>query len=166
MEELKKLDTDRRERKIAMYISQAKSSADTILESSPSTSDENRNLLNQINILIVEDEEGIRAVLEELLFMEGYKTTSAENGDEGIRRLGQTDFDLVFTDLNMPGVSGRDVAKAVKAQNSNTPVIVVTGWDTNALGADLTSSGVDRILKKPFDMDEVLTIVSDLIKSS
>ncbi|MCI0438354.1 MAG: response regulator [Chloroflexi bacterium] len=117
-------------------------------------------------ILIVEDEEGIRAVLEELLQMEGYKTTSAENGDEGLACLGQGRYDLIFTDLNMPGVSGRDIARAAKQSNPSTPVVIITGWDTNTLAAELKGDGVDRVLKKPFDMDTVLTMVSELISGS
>jgi DNA-binding response OmpR family regulator len=72
----------------------------------------------------------------------------------------------VFTDLRMPGISGSDVARAVKQCNANTPVVLVTGWDTEPFEDEIIDSGVDRVLYKPFDMDEILSLVVELIGRS
>ena len=117
----------------------------------------------QKSILIIEDEDGVRAVLEELLSMEGYKTIAVNNGFEGLSRFKQTQIDLVFTDVRMPGMSGREVYKAIRKINPNTPVIVVTGWEPEAVRREFNDIAANVVLKKPFDVDEVLDLVSELI---
>ena len=128
--------------------------------------DETQDAPKQARILIVEDEAGIRDLLEELLFMEGYRITAVDNGSDGVSRFTEEDHDLVFTDLRMPGMSGWDVAKAVKSHNPRTPVVMVTGWDTEALSSELSDTGVDHILQKPFDMAAVLKLVSELLAAA
>ncbi len=150
---------------------------------------ETQDTTKQAKILIVEDEAGIRDLLEELLFMEGYRITAVDNGSDGVSRFSEesTDLrmpgmsgwevakaiknhnsshDLVFTDLRMPGMSGWEVAKAIKNHNSRTPVVMVTGWDTETLRSELNDTGVDRVLQKPFDMDVVLDLVSELLNAA
>ena len=127
---------------------------------------EPQDATKQAKILIVEDEAGIRDLLEELLLMEGYRITAVDNGSDGVSRFTEEGHDLVFTDLRMPGMSGWEVAKAVKSHNSKTPVVMVTGWDTEALGSELNDTGVDRIPQKPFDMDAVLNLVSELLNAA
>ena len=117
----------------------------------------------QKSILIIEDEDGVRAVLEELLSMEGYKTIAVNNGFEGLSRFKQTQIDLVFTDVRMPRMSGREVYKAIRKINPNTPVIVVTGWEPEAVRREFNDIAANVVLKKPFDVDEVLDLVSELI---
>ncbi len=119
----------------------------------------------ETSILIVEDETGVRELLKQLLDLEGYSTTSVENGSEGISAFRRESHDLVFTDFRMPGISGADVARAIKTLSAKTPVVVVTGWDPDVFAEELANSGVDRIVKKPFDMDEILELVSDLTQS-
>lgn len=114
------------------------------------------------SILIVEDETGVRELLKQLLDLEGYHTTSVENGSEGVSMFQREHHDLVFTDFRMPGMSGAEVAKAIKTLSAQTPVVIVTGWDPDVFAEELRNSGVDRIVKKPFDMDEILDLVTDL----
>ncbi len=127
---------------------------------------ETQDTTKQAKILIVEDEAGIRDLLEELLFMEGYRITAVDNGSDGVSRFSEESHDLVFTDLRMPGMSGWEVAKAIKNHNSRTPVVMVTGWDTETLRSELNDTGVDRVLQKPFDMDVVLDLVSELLNAA
>ena len=95
--------------------------------------------------------------------MEGYKTIAVNNGFEGLSRFKQTQIDLVFTDVRMPGMSGREVYKAIRKINPNTPVIVVTGWEPEAVRREFNDIAANVVLKKPFDVDEVLDLVSELI---
>ena len=115
------------------------------------------------SILIIEDEDGVRAVLEELLSMEGYKAIAVSNGFEGLSRFKETQFDLVFTDVRMPGMSGREVSKSIREISPNTPIIVITGWDPVTVKREFNDIEANVILKKPFDVDEVLDLVSKLI---
>ncbi len=127
---------------------------------------ETQDAPKQAKILIVEDEAGIRELLEELLFMEGYRITAVDNGSDGVSRFSEEGHDLVFTDLRMPGMSGWEVAKAIKSHNSRTPVVMVTGWDTQTIASELNDTGVDRVLQKPFDMNVVLDLVSELLNAA
>ncbi len=115
-------------------------------------------------ILIMDDEPGLRAILEEVL--EGYHVTLVDNGPDGVHRFKQEGYDLVFTDLRMPGMSGWEIARAIKEHSPETPVIMVTGWETDLSPDELAGRGVDRVLKKPFEIMEVLSIVAELIQDS
>lgn len=117
---------------------------------------------NQPSILVVEDEEGVRDLMVQLLEMGGYSAIAVDNGLDAISIFKQEHYDLVFTDFRMPGLSGADVTRAIKAFNSQIPVVVVTGWDPDAFRDELECAGVDHILQKPFDMDDVLRLVSSL----
>lgn len=118
--------------------------------------------VNQPSILVVEDEEGVRDLMVQLLEMGGYSAKAVDNGLDALSRFKKEHFDLVFTDFRMPGMSGAEVTRAIKAFDSQIPVVVVTGWDPETFREELTCAGVDHILQKPFDMDDVLGLVSSL----
>ena len=113
-------------------------------------------------ILVVEDEQGVRDLLVQLLQMGGYSAIAVDNGMDAIASFKEEHYDLVFTDFRMPGISGAEVTRAIKAFNSQIPVVVVTGWDPETFKEELESAGVDHILQKPFDMDDLLALVSSL----
>jgi CheY-like chemotaxis protein len=118
--------------------------------------------LKQRSILIIEDEEGIRALLVQVLSLAGYHTTAVDNGSEGVSRFRQDGYDLVVTDVRMPGMPGWDVAKAIKQCTPMTPVVAITGWEVETFAAQLNDAGVDRVVKKPFNVEDVLSAVSQL----
>ena len=80
-------------------------------------------------ILVVEDEDEVRQLLSDILASEGHEVEAAANGSEGIEVFKQNTFDLVFSDLGMPDMSGWEVADEIKNINSTVPVILVTGWN-------------------------------------
>ena len=114
------------------------------------------------SILVVEDEEGVRDLLVQLLQMGGYSAMAVDNGLDAIASFKEEHYDLVFTDFRMPGISGAEVTRAIKAFDSKTPVVVVTGWDPETFKEELECAGADHILQKPFDMDDLLGLVSSL----
>ncbi len=83
----------------------------------------------------------------------------APNGEEGISLFSKGRYDMVFTDLGMPGLSGWDVAKAIKDRSSETPVIMITGWGVTIDPADVLDKGVDGVLAKPFEVQGLLDVV-------
>jgi len=113
-------------------------------------------------ILVVDDEGSVREVLRDILSLY-HQVDEAASGAEGIERFQQGEFDLVFTDLGMAGISGWQVAKAVKALRPKTPVVLVTGWGVQLDPAELQAQGVARVLKKPFQLSEVWEIVASLL---
>ena len=103
-----------------------------------------------LNILVIDDEPLLAETLGELLGVLGHKTAIATSGEEGLTRLATTRFDMVLTDLGMPGMSGWEVAQAVKASWPQLPVILVTGWGDALERARLEGTGVDLVLSKPY----------------
>ena len=113
-------------------------------------------------VLVIEDELLIRETLFDMLELADHKVTLASDGAEGIRLFKEGEFDVVFTDLGMPGLSGWEVANAIKSERSDVPLVMVTGWGVGMDDSDVVASGVDEILPKPFDIDHVLALVQRL----
>jgi DNA-binding response OmpR family regulator len=72
-------------------------------------------------------------------------------------------YDMVFTDLSMPGMSGFQLAKKIKNINNIVPVILITGWKIEMSESELKDNGVDLVLGKPFHVYQVLEIVQNLM---
>ena len=94
-----------------------------------------------------------------MLSLDGHQVTLAADGDEGIALFRQGDYDIVFTDLGMPGLSGWNVARALKDHRSDVPVFMVTGWGAGLDQSEIDRHGVDGVIAKPFDMEELLELV-------
>lgn len=125
-------------------------------------SDEPFDRTNSKTVLIIEDEKGIRDLLEDLFEIEGYNPTTARTGVEGISRFQDHPYDLVLTDLRMPGVSGSQVARWIKLRSANTPVVIITGWDTASVRDELEDIGVNKVLNKPLILDDLISLASEL----
>ncbi len=113
-------------------------------------------------VLIIEDESSVRTLLEHMFILEGYQTTVAEDGNEGVASFKELRHDLVFTDLHIPGMSGTEVARSIKAESPNTPVIAITGWGTALSGVDMSQQTFDFIVSKPFELEQLLEMASSL----
>lgn len=122
-----------------------------------------------LRILVAEDEPHIRRILTTLLENAGFQVDLAEDGLEALRMLqGETPYDMVLTDLMMPGASGLDVLEALRAMPSRAglPVVVLTakGQDTDRDRA--FALGASEFMTKPFSPKKLLIIVDDLLSSS
>jgi len=71
-------------------------------------------------------------------------------------------FDVVFTDLGMPGVNGWDVVQAVKSRSPDTPVVIVTGWGAQIEDGALRARGADYVIPKPFSFEDVRDVLRQL----
>ena len=114
-------------------------------------------------ILIIEDEEGIRSVLQQILELNGYCAFTATNGKEGLEKLRHISRPgLILLDLLMPVMNGWDFAEAISGNNDlNTiPIVVLTAFGEKSKKV----KNVQKIIKKPFDMDELLKKVSQYFK--
>ncbi|MBI4607881.1 MAG: response regulator [Candidatus Rokubacteria bacterium] len=110
-------------------------------------------------ILVIDDEEDVRAILAEVLMAQGHSVRMAASGNEALALFRDEHFDLVFTDLGMPEISGWQVARAIKEVSRETPVILVTGWGEQFDPETVGKGAVDFILSKPFQINSVLTLV-------
>jgi CheY-like chemotaxis protein/anti-sigma regulatory factor (Ser/Thr protein kinase) len=117
--------------------------------------------IKKARIMIIEDEEPVRNLLSAILKKGGHEVETAISGDQGIEIYEKKEFDLVFTDLGMPGMSGWQVAEKVKGINGRVPVVLITGWDIRQEESGMKDSYVDLIVHKPFEMDQVLNVVQE-----
>ena len=118
------------------------------------------------SILLIDDDPTVRQTMAELLREVGHSVVVAEGGAEGLAHLGQSRVDLVITDLGMPGMTGWEVARAVKLVTSHPPVVLLTGWGEHPAHRSEHAGLVDRILGKPVRLDELLTTIRDLTRST
>jgi CheY-like chemotaxis protein len=117
-------------------------------------------------ILVVEDEEDARAGLIEALGMLGYRIVGVGSGEEALRAAGDSEFDLLLSDVKLPGVQGGAVARLLKARWPSMRVIVMSGYTEDvAMRADL-GSGSFRFLQKPFDMKTLAREVRAALEDS
>ena len=115
-----------------------------------------------LRILVIDDEEGLRVSLYTALHREGHFVAVAASGEEGLRLFGISRFDVVITDLGMPGMSGWQVAQAVKRLRPRTPVVLITGWGATLSEADRQRPEVDAILDKPVTAKAILQLLARL----
>jgi signal transduction histidine kinase len=107
------------------------------------------------SILIVEDEELVRLVLEKKLEQEGYHIVTAANGQEAIEKIRQTEFDLVLTDLKLQDITGLEVLEEVKKVFPDTIVVVLTGYGSMSSAIEAMSKGAYYYLNKPCSDEEL-----------
>jgi signal transduction histidine kinase/ActR/RegA family two-component response regulator len=117
-------------------------------------------------ILVVDDEEDVRRVLVEILELMGHYVVQAESGFEARDRYCTDKFDIVFTDLGMPGMNGWELADNLraneKAENKDPAlIVVVSGWGGQLKSSDINEHDVDLVLAKPFKIKEIQRIIEN-----
>jgi CheY-like chemotaxis protein len=114
-------------------------------------------------ILLIDDEEAVRQTLADVLMSQGHAVSHCADGRTGLARLHAESFDLVFTDLGLPGLSGWEVTRLVKLRQPETPVILITGWGDQIGPEEAQTRGVDFLLAKPFELDGVRAVVAEAL---
>ncbi len=112
------------------------------------------------SILVIDDEPEIRNSLKEILSLEGHHVTVARNGKEGLSAFKTSEFDMVLTDLGMPGMSGWQLAREIKALSPRTPVAIITGWGLEPDPQQMKETGVDLFIAKPFRINDIRKLVT------
>jgi PAS domain S-box-containing protein len=114
-------------------------------------------------ILAVDDDPGLGPLLQSMLAVAGHDVIVATNGAEALALLEQVPFDLVCTDLGMPGMNGWEVARYVRARAPGIPVILITGWGVQLDPAEMAAHTVDFVLSKPYRVAQVLEVVAQAL---
>jgi len=120
--------------------------------------------MEPMRILVVDDETVIRDALKRILDDQRFLVETCSSGYGAIELLHKQDFDLIVTDLKMPGMSGIEVLKAVKALQANVPVIIITGYATVDTAVEAMKNGAFDYLTKPFSPDQILAKVDEALK--
>jgi DNA-binding NtrC family response regulator len=102
------------------------------------------------SILVVDDEDVIRKGMRRILEAEGYQVATSASGRMAIERIQEQDFDVVITDLKMPGMDGIEVLKTIKILQPEVPVIIITGYSTVDTAVDAMKNGAFDYIAKPF----------------
>ena len=111
-----------------------------------------------IKILVIDDEQLILGLVKQVLTKFGFEVETALDGKEGIQKFDTTEFDLVITDINMPGMDGNGVARHIRISEKNyTPIIGITGTPWLVEEKDF-----DLIIKKPFSIKLLVDSVINL----
>ncbi len=116
-----------------------------------------------LKILLIEDDKNVIETLSEMLQFSGHKVSLAENGAEGLRTFNDNPFDLVLTDLGMPGLTGFDVAQRIKQKNPAIPVVLITGWNLKMNPDELRARGVDYLIMKPFRIAQIINLIQHAV---
>ncbi len=122
--------------------------------------------MNAPTILIVEDDMNFRRVLEFQLNEAGYQTTIAENGQKALDLFAEHHHRIVLTDLNMPGIGGKEVLKQVKQTSPDTPVVIITAFGSIDSAVEAIKLGAFHYLTKPVNNDALLHTINNAFKYS
>lgn len=112
-----------------------------------------------MKILVIEDEPSVRLGISCSLEGAGYKIATLENGIEGISLLEKEDFDIVITDLRLPGADGIEVLKSIKKTSPDTGVIIITAFADVKTAVESMREGAYDYISKPFDPEELLIVI-------
>lgn len=129
------------------------------------------NSINSVNstekpkrILVVEDEQGLRMVVESEIARAGYDVASVLNGLDAIARLSKDKFDLAILDVTLPGKSGIEVLQFIRDRRMSTKVIMLTGMEGLSVAIKAVKLGADDYIPKPFDAEYLLTSIKMVLK--
>jgi CheY-like chemotaxis protein len=118
----------------------------------------------QPKILVVDDEEPVRELLQDLLEAEGFRVYLAPGGREALSIFAAQKLDGIFTDVGMPGMSGWELAHAIRESNQTIPIAVITGWG-EAVGSDeQRQARVNWVVTKPFRAERISELAQEICK--
>ncbi len=116
------------------------------------------------HLLLVDDEASLRSVVAERLRDSGYEVTEAEDGEAAVKALDGFAFDVVVSDLRLPGVDGREVLETALTRYPGIVAIVVTGYGTVKDAVEMTKMGVADFIAKPFQFDELMHVLNSALE--
>jgi DNA-binding NtrC family response regulator len=120
-------------------------------------------MASKSTILVVDDEEALRTVLGSELTNEGFQVQTAADGDDAIRELGKSGFDLVLLDIKMPRMNGFEVLKYIKENHPKTKVVMLTGFADLKNAIESKKLGADDFVSKPYDLVDLLTTIERVL---
>src|SRR5512136_3021394 len=111
-------------------------------------------------ILVIDDELGICQAIQRALHPTGYKVDTTTSGEDGLKKIKESGYDLVLLDVMMPGVSGIDLIASIHEYDPEIVCVIITGYATVELAVRAIKHGAYDFLTKPFSVDDLLLAVS------
>lgn len=115
------------------------------------------------DILVIDDERDISDLLSEYLNSLGYNAVPVYSGTDGLAKLEEGQYDLIITDLMMPGITGMELINIVGEKNIDIEIIVMTGYEVIESGAESIAKNVSGYIAKPFCLKEVQLIIDRVL---
>jgi two-component system NtrC family sensor kinase len=119
----------------------------------------------EVNVLVVEDEKSLREFLVEALKGEGYNVLTTDNGKEALSLIDERDFDIIISDMKMPGVSGQSIYNHVKNQNPKLAerIVFITGDILGRETQNFLSTTSVKYIEKPFQFDDLFSLLTEIL---
>jgi DNA-binding NtrC family response regulator len=117
-------------------------------------------------VLIIDDEKSIRKTMREILEYEKYQVDEAENGIDGLRMLGEENYDVVLLDIKMPKMDGIEVLEQIMKKYADTPVIMISGHATVDIAVEAVKKGAFDFISKPPDLNRLLITIRNALDKS
>ncbi len=117
-----------------------------------------------LKIMIVDDQKGIRRLLTEVFLEYGYEIESCSSGNKALEIIPEFNPDLIIMDVKMPGMNGIDVLKKLRETDRERKVIMMTAYGDQHYVNQAEALGVARFIIKPFDLNDLKTQVSEILK--
>lgn len=117
-------------------------------------------------VLVVDDDPTVGKAFDRVLSEKGCAVSTALNGQEALKKLGEDDYDVVYTDIRMPGMNGIEVAERVRQRRPWIPVVIVTGYGTAAHEAKAREAGVSGFLNKPLSPEMIEASAQEALRQN
>lgn len=119
---------------------------------------------SKLQVLVIDDDAVVGRSFDRVLSDKGYEVSTALNGEEALNTIENEKFDVVFTDIKMPGMDGLDVAEHIKSRCPWTPVVVITGYGTAENEARASVLGVNGFVRKPLTPEIIESVTLKALK--
>lgn len=114
--------------------------------------------------LVIDDDSATLDLMEFQLKAEGFRVSKAENGQKGLKYIEEDEFDIILTDLQLPGISGIEIVRRSKELSPDTEIIMVTGFGSTEKAIEATKAGAFYYVEKPVEFDELLVLIEKAIE--
>ncbi|MCK8817962.1 response regulator [Natroniella sulfidigena] len=114
-------------------------------------------------VLVIDDEKNIRITLTKCLEKD-YEVVTAVNGEDGLEKIEEGDFEIILLDMKLPGIDGMEVLKKIEELDSEASVIMITGFGTVKTAVEAMKLGALDYLRKPFSSDEIRGVVQEVLE--
>ena len=120
----------------------------------------------KLQVLVIDDDAVVGQSFDRVLSDKGYEVSTALSGEEALQTMEHSEFDLVFTDIKMPGIDGLEVTERIKARCPWTPVVVITGYGTQESEAKASVLGASGFVRKPLTPEMIESIALKAVNDS
>jgi signal transduction histidine kinase/ActR/RegA family two-component response regulator len=118
----------------------------------------------ELSFLVVDDEDYVRDLLRDILTREGCEVVTAADGHEALAFFSRGNFDAVFTDVGLPGMSGWELSRQIREHSGEVMLAVITGWGDTVSPEEQSAARADWVVPKPFSVDRIVALIQEIAR--